>query len=255
MSTWTPGGGLPRSVRLAWGLTDHGSRGPKRGLSLDQVLDAAVAVADAEGLAGLSMSNVAKRLGFTTMSLYRYVDSKEQLVELAWDRAIGPPPQFPETGEWRARLERWAVAEYQAIRARRWCTQLPIRTAPYWPNNMRWLDAALGTLSGTDLDEPTKLQVVLTVSLYVLGRARLSWELELATQNDEMDYADVMPRLLDPERFPRVLAAVEGGAFGPDDTPDDPAENAEWHITDFRFGLDRLLDGFDVFIRQIGEES
>lgn len=235
---------LPRNVRLAWGLSGPGTRGPRRGLTLDQVLDAAIAVANTEGFEALSMSRVAKELGFTTMSLYRYVDSKDQLVELAWDRAIGPPPELPSEGSWRERLDAWATAEYRGLRAYRWLTEHPIRTAPYWPNNMRWLDAGLGALSETPLDEDAKVQIVLTISLYVISRARFSWELESAVVDDRLDYPTVMPRILDPEKYPWVLAAVAAGAFD-DDEDDDPAA---WHEQDFRFGLERLLDGIDVYI-------
>ncbi|HET8992798.1 MULTISPECIES: TetR/AcrR family transcriptional regulator C-terminal domain-containing protein [unclassified Rhodococcus (in: high G+C Gram-positive bacteria)] len=236
---------LPRDVRLAWGLNNPGTRGPRRGLTLDQVLDAAVAVANTEGLGALSMSRVAKELGFTTMSLYRYVDSKDQLVELAWDRALGPPPELPAEGSWRQRLDAWATAEYRALREYRWLTEHQIRTAPYWPNNMRWLDAGLGAMSDTLLDEEEKVQVTLTISLYVISRARFSWELESAVVDDRVDYPSVMPRILDPEKYPWVLAAVAAGAFDTDED-EDPAV---WHEYDFRFGLERLLDGIDVLIR------
>ncbi|MEE2056687.1 TetR/AcrR family transcriptional regulator [Rhodococcus artemisiae] len=235
---------LPRNVRLAWGLSGPGTRGPRRGLTLDQVLDAAIAVANTEGFEALSMSRVAKELGFTTMSLYRYVDSKDQLVELAWDRAIGPPPELPSEGSWRERLDAWATAEYRGLRAYRWLTEHPIRTAPYWPNNMRWLDAGLGALSATLLDEDAKVQIVLTISLYVISRARFSWELESSLVDHRLDYPTVMPRILDPEKYPWVLAAVAAGAFDDDEVDD----LAAWHEQDFRFGLERLLDGIDVLI-------
>ena len=250
MSTRTPDDELPRSIRLAWGLTDPGTRGPRRGLTLDQVLDAAITVANDEGLNALSMSRVAKELGFTTMSLYRYVDSKEQLVELAWDRALGPPPELPATGPWRPRLEEWAHAEYRALRASPWMTQRPIQSAPYWPNNLRWLNEGLGTLAGTRLDEASKVQVVLNISLFVMSRARFSWELGGAADADGPSYATVMPKILDPEQYQWVLGAVRGGAFDHDVT--DPG--VEWGDADFRFGLDRLLDGIDVYIRRTEEK-
>lgn len=108
MSSPEPDDPLPQSVQLAWGLSDTGTRGPRRGLTLEQVLDAAIEVAGAEGLEALSMSRVAKQLGFTTMSLYRYVSNKDQLVELAWDRAIGSPSYRSEaTGGNGSRHGRW----------------------------------------------------------------------------------------------------------------------------------------------------
>lgn len=252
MSSSAPDDELPRTVQLAWGLSDPGTRGPRRGLTLDQVLDAAITVANAEGLDALSMSRVAKKLGFTTMSLYRYVDSKDQLVELAWDRALGLPPEMPSEGTWRQRLDIWATAEYRGLRSYKWLTEHPIRTAPYWPNNMRWLDAGLGALSDTSLDEEVKVQIAMTISLYVISRARFSWELESAVGDDRLDYPSVLPRILDPEKYRFVLAAVAAGAFDSDE--DETADPAEWHEQDFRFGLERLLDGIDVLIRRAKED-
>jgi len=237
---------LPRNVQLAWGLSDPGTRGPRRGLNLDQVLDAAIAVANSDGLDAMSMSRVAKELGFTTMSLYRYVDSKDQLVELAWDRALGPPPELPSGGTWRERIDAWSTAEYRALREYRWLTAHPIRSAPYWPNNMRWLDAGLGALSDTPLTEPAKVQIVTTISLYVISRARFSWELDAVVADDGLDYPTVLPRILDPDRYRWVLAAVAGGAFDPG-PPDE--DQGQWHEQEFRFGLDRLLDGIEVLVR------
>ncbi len=253
MSSPEPDDPLPQSVQLAWGLSDTGTRGPRRGLTLEQVLDAAIEVAGAEGLEALSMSRVAKQLGFTTMSLYRYVSNKNQLVELAWDRAIGSPPELPVGGDWRERLEAWAMAEYRSLRAHKWLTQYPIRTAPYYPNNLLWLDAGLGALSATPLDEPAKVQVVMMISLYAIGRARFSWELGTDVADDPSDTPAMLRRILDPEKYPSVLAAVEGGAFDPDGS--DADDEAVWHEQDFRFGLERLLDGIDVLIRRAEDGS
>ena len=65
-----------------------------RGLNVDQITEAAVAIADEQGLAAVSMATVAKRCGFTTMSLYRHVASKDELVWRMVDVALGPAPPF-----------------------------------------------------------------------------------------------------------------------------------------------------------------
>ncbi|MEU8250481.1 TetR/AcrR family transcriptional regulator C-terminal domain-containing protein [Nonomuraea sp. NPDC048916] len=85
------------------GNPDHGGellwRGsdtePRPGLSLARIVRAAIEVADAEGLAGLSMRKVADRLGFTTMSLYRHVPGRDQLIDLMRDAVIGERPLIP----------------------------------------------------------------------------------------------------------------------------------------------------------------
>src|SRR5690606_32089960 len=105
-------GALPKAVALMWGLEQPGGRGPKRGLSLEQIIEAAIAIGDAEGFAALSMNRVARELGFTAMSLYRYVDSKATLMEMMLDHVIGLPPEIEPGTSWRAGLAQWARSEY-----------------------------------------------------------------------------------------------------------------------------------------------
>ena len=76
---------LPPGLDLLWGLRESGRRGPKPLLSIDAIVAAAVRLADAEGLEAVSMARVAKELGFTTMSLYRYVTNKDELLQLMWN--------------------------------------------------------------------------------------------------------------------------------------------------------------------------
>src|SRR5262249_13348359 len=86
---------LPASVAAAWGIRDRPHKGPKPGLSLERIVAAAVQVADAEGLAAVSMSRVAAELGTAPMSLYRYVAAKDELLALMFDAAYGPSPTGP----------------------------------------------------------------------------------------------------------------------------------------------------------------
>ena len=79
---------LPRVLQLLWGLDAPGRRGPKPALSLHQIGAAAVRIADAEGLGAVSMSRVAGELGYTTMSLYRYVESKDDLLYEIYHRVL-----------------------------------------------------------------------------------------------------------------------------------------------------------------------
>ena len=98
---------LPPAVELLWGLRDRGRRGgPKPALSLERIVAAAVELADEGGIAALSMGRLAEKLGFTTMSLYRYVASKDELLLLLLDAGIGEPPPDPG-GSWRDRAGAW----------------------------------------------------------------------------------------------------------------------------------------------------
>jgi hypothetical protein len=85
-------------LELAWALRRDGTRGPRRGLTLEAVVDAGIEVAGTEGVGALSMARIAKRLGVGTMSPYRYVAAKDELLTLMVDTALGPPPALPEPG-------------------------------------------------------------------------------------------------------------------------------------------------------------
>ena len=76
---------LPPGLDLLWGRRERGKRGPRAGLSADAIVAAAIRIADAEGLEAVSMARVANELGFTTMSLYRHVASKDELLQLMWN--------------------------------------------------------------------------------------------------------------------------------------------------------------------------
>ncbi|WP_040805441.1 TetR/AcrR family transcriptional regulator [Nocardia concava] len=233
---------LPKSVKLLWDLDNAGSRGPKRGLSLDQILDTAIAIADADGYGALSMARVAKELGFTTMSLYRYVDSKDTLVELLYDRIFDMRPELPE-GDWRAALEAWAWAEFRAIRAHDWWLDIPTTSPPLGPNNMAWLEAGMNALSSLEIPEPLRLQLLLNLSIYVMGRTRFLRD-TIQQAKEDIDYTGILAEILDPEKFPAVTSALSNRAFDDDDM--------HWEEADFSFALARLLDGYQVFIDSLG---
>ncbi|MEV6062347.1 TetR/AcrR family transcriptional regulator [Nocardia asteroides] len=229
---------LPKSVELMWGLEQPGARGPRRALTLDQILDAAVAVADAEGYPALSMNRVAKELGFTAMSLYRYVDSKNTLIDLLMDKVVGPPPDITAQMPWREGLERWARAEFERLGRHQWWVDIPLNRPPMGPNNMAWLDAGLRALSATIVPEPVKLQLVMNLSMFVVGKRRAVRDLQA---EEDSDFTGVLARVLDPQRFPAVTAALSASAFLDDEI--------DWSEADFEFGLARMLDGYEVFIR------
>lgn len=230
---------LPKSIQLMWGLAQEGSRGPRRGLSLEQIADAAIEIADEDGFAGLSMNKVAERLGFTAMSLYRYVDSKATLVEIALDRVLGTPPGVRPGTPWRETLHQWAWAEYRLLAQHAGWLSVKMGAPPLGPNNMAWLEAGLSALAQTRLPEPLKLQLVMNLSLFVIGRARLIAEIDPGSPESDGDW-DILERILDPERFPAVTAAVRAQAFEQDE--------GAWDDLFFERSLALMLDGYEKLI-------
>jgi AcrR family transcriptional regulator len=131
-------------------------RGPKRELSIEGIVDAAIEIADAGGLGAVSMSSVAARLGFTTMSLYRYVSAKDDLILLMQEHGTGVRPAAEDIPPgWREALAAWhahAIAIAIAIYAAHpWLLDIPINGIPMTPNNLAWMDAAFEFLADTPL--------------------------------------------------------------------------------------------------------
>src|ERR1700761_2345616 len=85
----------PTTFELLWGEPPRPRRGPKPSLSLERIVAEAIALADADGLANLSMQHLAERLGCAKMALYRYVPGKAELVALMLDPGLGAPPPAP----------------------------------------------------------------------------------------------------------------------------------------------------------------
>jgi AcrR family transcriptional regulator len=241
------GTGLPASLEAAWGLRERPHKGPKPNLSLDRIVAAGVRVASSEGLAAVSMSRVAAELGAATMSLYRYVAAKDELLDLMVDAAFGPPPPLPgpEQG-WRAGLSAWAWASRTAQRRHPWALRLPISGPPASPNQVAWMEALLGTLRGTRLTEAEKASTMLLLSTYVRGEAALSVDIEAAMRAADGSPQEIMPRyarllrmLTDRDGYPALHAVLDAGVLDADDAPDD----------EFVFGLDRILDGIEALVR------
>lgn len=233
---------LPPSLAAAWGVRERPSRGPKPGLSLERIVEAAVHVASTEGLGAVSMARVAQELGTSTMSLYRYVAAKDELLLLMVDAALGPPPPPEPDDEWRAALSRWSWAYHQRLSAHAWAVRVPITGAPATPNQVAWMEYVLWSLRDTGLSEDEKASVLLLVSGYVRNDATLTAELMAAgfiSDEAMIGYSRLLATLTDPDRFPAIHALLDAGVFDRADPPE----------KEFAFGLERLLDGIAALIR------
>lgn len=220
---------LPRVLRLLWEPDAAPRRA--RGLTRDAIVAAAIELADTDGLAALSMARLAERLGCGTMSLYRHVANKDELVTFMLAAGPGPPPSAPDGTDWRGALTNWADGLWRVYHRHPWILQAASGGLPADPGQLAWLDAGLAALSGTALAEREKLTAVLAVLIFTRGSAALAIE---AGDVDESEYPALLRRLVTPARFPALAAAINAGAL---DQPDDD------QMTEFRSGLDQLLDG------------
>ena len=168
-------------------------RGPSvmrsHGLSRDRIVAAAIELADADGLGALSMARLAERLGSGTMSLYRHITNKDELVTFMLSAAAGPPPPSRDDADWRVALSDWASALWDLYHRHPWILQTVAAGPPADPGQLAWLDAGLAALGGTGLAERDKLAAVMAVLHYVRGAAAIAIEAGQVDSADTQNYS------------------------------------------------------------------
>jgi AcrR family transcriptional regulator len=244
---------LPPGLDLLWGRRERGKRGPRPGLSADAIVEAAVRLADAEGLEAVSMARVAHELGFTTMSLYRHVASKEELLQLMWNAsALGAESLVLEGDGWRPRLRMWSTVQREMLDRHPWVTQMPMAAPPLAPNSLIFVERGLETLDGTGLADTDKLRILGLLTSYTLTDARMAYDAARAGRATGADgepgesgdpgapwtFDALLRELVDEKTYPRLHRI----AWSPG-SDSQPSEREE-----FLFGVDRILDGVQALI-------
>jgi AcrR family transcriptional regulator len=260
---------LPPGLDLLWGRRERGRRGPRPGLSPDAIVEAAMRLADAEGLEAVSMARVAAELRVTTMALYRYVASKDELLQLMWNgSAIGAEDLVIEGNGWRSRLRTWALIQWDMLDRHPWVTQMPMAVPPAAPNSLHFVERGLETMDETGLPDPEKLRVIGLISSYTLSEARMAGDAVRAakaaraaeaaraaaasrpttgappTGHDDGalsppdSYEELLRELVDRETYPRLYRIAWDPAPGPP-----PSEREQFLVS-----LDTILDGVQALI-------
>lgn len=250
MATELTGTGDPaRSMALLWRAPAPAAprRGPKAGLDVDRIVAAAVGLADAEGLAALSMRRVAAELGVAAMTLYTHVPGKGELVDLMFDSVLGELYPTPPEGDWRQRLTTVAEANWALFVRHPWALHVATGRPPLGPNLMAKYEQELRAVDGLGLTEVQMDFVVTLVAGFVRGTVsglEEKAEAERATGvTEDQWWAATEPYLaavFDAARFP--TAARVGPVVGAElQAAYDPRRS-------FDFGLAVLLDGIERLV-------
>jgi len=219
-------------------------------LTADRVVRAAVEIADAEGLSALSLRRVAAELDVATMSLYRHVGGKDELVLLMSERVFAED-ELPEPAPpgWRARLELVARLQWAIHRRHPWLVQVMSLTRPRpAPNAMAHTEWALRAVDGLGLDPVTMLYIHITTFGYVRGMA-VNFELEAEAEQDTgitdeqwmESQGSALTTILASGSFPMMARLTARLDFDFD------------LDTMFEFGLNCVLDGIGVLIANHGK--
>lgn len=252
MTDQSTGTGEPsRTLALLWGEPTGPARrkGPARSVTLERVVDAALALADEQGLSAVTVRAVAGRVGVSPMSVYTYVPGKPELLDLMVDAAYARMERPPWGGEgWRERLVAVARSNRELLVARPWLTEVAaLSRPPLGPGVMAKYEHELAAFDGVGLSD-VDVDAALTYLLgFVQAHCRWAHDAARVATDSAMTDADwwaanepLLARVFDPEAYPRAVRV--GAAAG-------EAQGGAWSADHaWEFGLARMLDGLAALI-------
>lgn len=233
---------------VVWMRPEREPRGQQPRLTRHRIAAAAIAIADAEGLDAVSMRKVAVQLGCGTMSLYRHVSSKDELLDVMIDAGIGETGTgAAPSGDWREDLRRSACGMRAAMLRHPWVVQVIGRRPALGPNMLAATESTLSAVDGLGLSIDQMLRAIGVVNAFVVGFVvnelnERAWRYPHSGQSGPAQHWGLA-------MIPYVQSIIESGEYPlmtrlvieAEDFPD-PEEVFGWQ-------LDRVLDGLAAIIR------
>jgi AcrR family transcriptional regulator len=230
---------------VVWMLPDRPGRGPRPAHSREQITVAAIKIADAEGLDAVTMRRLAAEIGCGTMTLYRYVPTKDHLLDLMIDATEGELV-FPDapTGDWRAGLRAVAWMQRDRLLRHPWLASLESGRPSFGPNSLRNLEQGFGMLDGMGLDIDQMLVLVSTLLAFVCGAVitelaeqEAQRRTGLNTQEWQARMAPYVAKLIESGKYPAFSRIITDAKL-----PHSSADEG------FARGLDLVLNGLAASI-------
>lgn len=220
-------------VDLLWELGDQGRIVTRPALTVPRIAAAGITLADAAGMASVSMQQVAGMLDVTKMALYRHVTNKAELVAVMIEIAVGDPPDLSTVpGGWRPKLTEWARLMRETWQRHPWLPAATVGERAMGPREIGWTESAVAALEGTGLTGAQRMDAVFLVSGHIRNTRSAStagtqpWSADKRLRSQIAAHGDL---------FPALVAATEDTI---DATPD-----SSWE-----FGLARIFDGLELLI-------
>jgi AcrR family transcriptional regulator len=221
-----------------WMRPERPARGPKPAYSRAQITEAAIRIADAEGLEAATMRRIAAEIGAGAMSLYRYVPSRDDLIELMSDRLMGEiDVEGMPSGDWRADLTRYANGMRAMWLRHPWISTVHRSLPSLGPNQLRLIERVMGALDAyVSIDENIALMAILNG--YVESAVR-----EEVSQAEEVRRSGLSEPEWMARSLPRVQQVLESGKYPIFAKIAMEARQPRLsHDERFRYGLERVLD-------------
>jgi AcrR family transcriptional regulator len=208
---------------------------PRIPLSRDRVLQAAIRIADEDGIDALSMRRLARELGVEAMSLYNHVANKDEILSGIVEIVANEVEMPPNRRNWKAEVRQSAISAHDAFVRHRWACPLMMRTTSPIPSRMRWMEWLLRTLREAGLSPNLTHHAYHALDSHITGFTLWQVSFPFETREELLDLAEDFLANIPADEYPYVIEHAEEHLAEPD--PDEPNE--------FEFGLDLILDGLE----------
>jgi AcrR family transcriptional regulator len=231
---------------VIWDRPERAARGPVPSLTREEIAAAAVVLADTQGIEAVSMRSLAVELGVGATSLYRYVDRKDELIELMVDAVMGNDLHFEVRGDWRDDLRSFAHGLRAMILRHPWMAVPSAGLRNFGPNTAQLYEQVLGVIDGLGLQIDDMLVMVETLDAFVRGRVFEELSEQEAVRRSGLDQEQWMETqipyiesLIESGRYPLLTRVVIDAR-----APHDPERLKHG----FDLGLERVLDGLATMV-------
>jgi len=231
MSTDEP---LPRALELLWRDAPQARRA--RGLSRERIVAAAIELVEADGLGALSMARLAERLGCGTMSLYRHVANKDDLIDAMVDVVFSEIGVPPGGGDWKSAMRRRAIAVRDALSRHRWAVGLMESRRRPGPANLRHHDSVIGRLRAAGFSIEMTAHAYSLLDSYIYGFALTKMNLPFETREEVAGVAETMLEPFPVNEYPNLVEFIGEHVMKPGYDYGD----------EFEYGLELILDGLEL---------
>ena len=238
----------PKWVRWLWEVDASEAveeREGGKGLDVGKIVRAGIALADDEGLEGVSVRKLAQRLSVSTMAAYRHIGSRDEVIAAMVDVAFGPPPVLSgDSEDWAGGLRCWALAVHARYDAHPWLLDAPVRGMPTGPHRLRWLEAVLQVLAGAGLELQEQLNAALLVDGHVRTVAALKRSLGTAAHDTRRSGPETwLLTRLESDGLTSMAQVLKTGVL----------DDEQGYELDY--GLDRIIAGIEADSASDGDRS
>ena len=211
---------------------------PRTPLSRERVLETAIRLADAGDIDSISMRKLAQALGVEAMTLYYYVERKDDLLSAIVDRVVGEFELPSADLGWKPAIRRTAISAYEALVRHPWAASLLLSGTEVSLARLRYMDAILGTLRRAGFSAEMTDHAYHALDSHIMGFTLWLTGMDLGTDEEfratATTFLDSLPRA----DLPHLAEHIEQHL-----KPRDPASEGE-----FAFGLDLILDGLELIL-------